>query len=208
MGVFGKAKEARMMGGKRIYFDEEGDYRTSINKIDFGTTPRKGLQVWGVEVKVIEAKPLDPDKPGPRVGQSTSWATLQDSDYFWNNIKTFVLGLLGLDEEEFDENFTEEAFEAYCIALSGKHQVAAGMLLDVRCRKNPSGNNPDWVNQQWIAVDEEQQNEAGKEALAKIAAILSHEYPDTSKMDEARATVAVTDEVDKVLEAFETGKAA
>lgn len=168
MGVFAKAKKARGSGGPRSYF-VEGDYVLSITKTEFKDT-RKDLKIWAPEFKVFDFVPTEgsPEIP-PSEGSYCNWATLSSSDMFWPNIKAYTVALAGEDDEDsFDEAVSEDAYEAFCEAITGVDQASTGWHIKAQCRGTEGDDGVTRVFPRWIPVPFDEQPEAVQAAIKEV----------------------------------------
>lgn len=213
MGAFGRARAARVTGGARQYHDE-GEFEEVVQKVTFGTTQREGNKFFAHEGKILSiARPPDALIKGCKEGGIVSW-TAGKKDYFWSDIKGYILALL--DEEDnadaFDEAVSEEAFDAICTAVSGKHQIAAGARINARGRcfvDKDKNEKTGYVIVHWSGVPEEEQTPEGKVFLDKARFLMfDYAWPSTAEMDEAEATVTMRKEVDKAMAEYEARNAA
>jgi hypothetical protein len=207
MGVFANAKKARASGGPRLYHDE-GDFKETIVKVESTTTTKPPVRdVFAVETRILEVERTEEMvNKGVRKGSIVNWATLSDKEAFLGNVKAFVLALLSIDDEDaFDEKVSDINFEALLLALAGKHQLAAGMRIDVSARLSPSENVPDFIGLKWQGVPFEEQTEEGQEALKQIMKVLGGTYEEVLDEDGERVdkkTIAgIQKKIDEVLAA-------
>lgn len=171
MGAFAKAKAARATGGPRQYF-VPGDYLLGVAKIEFGET-RKDLKIWAVEFVILEYTPRQgaPEIP-PKIGSIVSWATLSGSEVFWGNIKAFTVALMSESEETFDRQVSEEAYELYCEALSGKDQKATGWHMKAGCEASENEEGETRAFPRWKGVPLDEQPTEAQETMKEMAGLL------------------------------------
>ncbi len=130
MGVFAssqaakKLRDARPSDGVRNYF-KDGYHLVKINSIK-GFKDRKEITCFAVNSTVARTTS---GEASMAVGRSVDWMTKSDNDFFWPNIKQFVLALLGTTEDELnalDDAQLEELLEA----ITSEGQPYAGFMIE------------------------------------------------------------------------------
>jgi len=168
MGVFSEAKKARAAGGPRVYF-VPGNYLLAITKTSFKET-RKKLDVFAPEFSVVSFDRVEssPEIP-PTPGSFCNWATLSSSDMFWSNIKSYTMALAGMDDEDkFDKIVSEDAYEAFCEAVTGVDQVSTGWHIKAQCLGTEGDDGVVRVFPKWIGVPLEEQPEAVRPKMLEV----------------------------------------
>ena len=137
MSLFkGIAKAKATQGGVYIV---PGNYLFEIQACKEGRT-RKGDGFFVAELKVIETD--NSDRP---VGSICSWMAMDAHDSFLNNVKAFVCGVTGSeDNEEIDEETLD--------TIVGEKQPLAGTQVKCQATNVKTRAGGDFTRCNWFAA--------------------------------------------------------
>lgn len=144
MGLFSKIKEASVnQGGVYIL---PGTYVAEVESCKIGET-RKGEAFFVADLKVIES-----DNEERAEGSHMSYMVMSSWDSFESNVKAFIMGVMGCEEEEVDEEMAENAIS--------EDQPLAGERVKIEATNVKTKSGGDFTKCRWFPYDESDEKAA------------------------------------------------
>jgi hypothetical protein len=144
MGLFSKIKEASVnQGGVYVL---PGKYRVRVESCKIGET-RKGEAFFVTDLKILES-----DNEERPVDSHMSYMVMSSWDSFESNVKAFIMGVMGCEEEEVDEDMAENAI--------GEEQPLAGEIVKIEATNVKTKSGGDFTKCRWFADDGESEEQA------------------------------------------------
>lgn len=133
IGIFGGIKGAKA-SLDALYF-VPGLYWCRIDKMKVDKN-RKNIGFCATETTIV--KVLD-DNEGRalKAGMTPSHLIMQDSDYFLGEVKALIANVMGLSQDQVEEEHAEQIY--------GPEQPFAGMVVEIRARNIVTKNNTDFT---------------------------------------------------------------
>lgn len=137
MGIYDKFKNAQMSKGSGNYI-QPGNHILEIESCKFDGT-RKGVDFFAVEFLVVKTTS---DHPNMQPGMHVSWLAMGDQDAYAGNVKRFVCGVYGANEDDINKMSSEE-FEDLMDKISKEQQIFAKKLVKIEAKtvKTKAGND-------------------------------------------------------------------
>lgn len=179
MGVFAQTKAVKASGGTRNYF-KEGMHRCTVDSVKFDRTREKNGKsddIFAVEYTVVRTDSADPSMG---IGRRVDWANISNKDIYFNNVKAFMIAILGISDDEYNAfDIPLPADQVYVKAsngekvetqgdklvdlVAGTEQIFAGKLLDASCvpteESKPGAGDGGKIFPKWCIVPDEEQVE-------------------------------------------------
>jgi len=142
MGIFDGIKKAPR--GFQANYEKPGRYWVRINACKEGKTRKKKPFVV-LEKTVIRV--LDDDNGnGHRMGEDISHMLMEEWDSFLSNIKTIVGDILGIANDEIDEEVTEEL----CAEVFCAESIFAGIVVECNNRNIVKKDGNDFTTIKYV----------------------------------------------------------
>lgn len=140
MGVFSGIKEARANQGG--VYPLPGNYVCEIQSCKIGES-RKKEPFFVADLKIISS-----DNDERKVGTIMSWMAMSSWDGFEGMVKAFIMGVMGVPEEEIDEDVADSAIS--------EEQPLAGMFVRLQAQNVKTKKGTDFTRCNWFSVSEEE----------------------------------------------------